>query len=206
MNDDSEPARQASAASAVAIGDLVISWDDDEAVEYGGPADTPGRSTLSVQLLAKTRPTRKCDPEHVAPATVAIPERDARVNVAKRPREEMPNYAAGPWKLSLPGVAWPSWHRTKRDATATGLRRLAIMDWHGRQAAASASADVLTPYTVTGDSTRAYRVCWLNRETLEPGTAAFTDGQGVVVCADCSAHCTSCTDPACDHPRYTYAA
>jgi hypothetical protein len=58
------------------------------------------------------------------------------------------------------------------------------------------------PYTVAADTTRAYRVCWLNYEALEPGTAsAFTDGEGIVVCADC----TSCTDPDCDHPLYAYA-
>jgi hypothetical protein len=123
------PGHPASQAGTVAIGDLVISWYDDQPVQYGGPEDRPGRSTLSVQLLARALPVRKCDPERVAPATVPIPERDARVNVAKRPRDEMPYAADGPWKLTLPGVVLPSWHRTKRDATATGLRRLAIIDW-----------------------------------------------------------------------------
>jgi len=34
----------------------------------------------------------------------------------------------------LPGQQ-PSWHRTKRDGTATGLRQLAILDWHAAPAA-----------------------------------------------------------------------
>ncbi len=199
-----EPGHAASPASTVAVGDLVITWDDDKPREYGGRSDHPGVTELSFSLRDGGTPVIKCDPQQVAPAGTPIPARDARVTVEQRPRSERPYGAAGNWRLTLPGQL-PSWHKTKRDGTATGLRRVAIIDWHASRAADSTPAEVLTPYTVTVGTTRAYRVCWINREDLEPGTAAFTDGQGVVICAACAAHCTSCTDPACDHPRYVYA-
>jgi hypothetical protein len=66
-------------------------------------------------------------------------------------------------------------------------------------------ADVLTPYTVRADTTRAYQMCWLNYEALEPGTASFVDSKGMVVCTDCARHCASCADPDCDHPQYVLA-
>ena len=37
---------------------------------------------------------------------------------------------------------------------------------------------MLTPYTVTAG------VCWLSREALEPGSAAFVDGEGMVSVSD----------------------
>ena len=77
---------------------------------------------------------RKCDPDLVAPASVPVPARDARVSVVKRPRDEMPDGAAGPWRLTL-GGALPSWHCTKRDGRTAGLRRVAIVDWHAARAA-----------------------------------------------------------------------
>jgi hypothetical protein len=67
----------------------------------------------------------------------------------------------------------------------------------------ASAAKVLTPYTVAVGTTRAYRVCWLNYEALEPWAAAFVDGEGMVMCA---AHCILCTGPDCDHPQYAYAA
>jgi hypothetical protein len=126
---DSEPIQPAQPTDAVAIGDLVISWYDDEPVTYGGPGDRPF-TTLSFEFLGKSALVRKCDPEQVAPADMPIPAKDARVSVVKCPRAEMPYGEAGPWKLTLSGVMHPSWHRTRRDGTATGLRRLAILDWH----------------------------------------------------------------------------
>jgi hypothetical protein len=201
-----EPGHAVSPAGTVAIGDLVIAWDEDEPREYGGPSDHPGLTELSFSLTERHTPVIKCDPQRVAPADMPIPARDARVTVEQRHRSERPYGAPGNWRLTLPGEP-PSWHKTKRDGTAAGLRRVAILDWHASRAADATPADVLTPYTVATGTTRAYRVCWINREPLEPGTAAFLDdGQGLVVCAACAAHCTSCTDPACDHPRYVYAA
>jgi hypothetical protein len=126
----------ATPAGAIAAGDLVISWYDSGPVQYGGPDDRGrGHSTLSCELLGTSAPVRECDPARVAPADIPIPAQDARVNVAKRPRTEMPNGAAGPWRLTLPGVTQPSWHRLQRDAVAAGLRRLAILDWHATRAA-----------------------------------------------------------------------
>jgi len=48
-------------------------------------------------------------------------------------------------------------------------------------------------------------VCWINYKALEPGTAAFVDGEGGEV--GCAAHATLCTDEDCDlgHPLYAYA-
>lgn len=131
---DSKPVEPTTQTRAVAIGDRVISWYDDEPVQYGGPEEGPF-TTLSFEMLSKSAPVRKCDPEQVAPADVPIRAQDARANVVKRPRAEMPYGAAGVWTLTLPGVARPSWHRTKRDATTAGLRRLAILDWHAARAA-----------------------------------------------------------------------
>jgi hypothetical protein len=206
MNDRSSlPTAAEAPAGTVAIGQLVITWDEDKPYEYGGPSDHPGITELSFSMVDHRTPVIKCDPRRVAPADTPSPAQDTRVTVEQRDRSERPYGAAGNWRLTLPGQP-PSWHKTKRDGTAADLRRVAILDWHASQAAKATPADVLTPYTVTADATRVYRVCWLNREDLAPGTAAFTDGQGVVVCAACAAHCTSCTDPACDHPRYVYAA
>jgi len=61
--------------------------------------------------------------------------------------------------------------------------------------------DILTAYTVPDGG----RTCTMNNHDLPAGTLAFVDGDGWVICAQCAAHCTSCTDLACDHPRYAYA-
>jgi hypothetical protein len=66
-------------------------------------------------------------------------------------------------------------------------------------------ADVLKPWTVAANASRAWRMCWLERHPLQPGTAAFVDGEGMVVCAECAEHATSCRDDDCDHPQYVYA-
>ncbi|WP_230415883.1 hypothetical protein [Micromonospora tarapacensis] len=131
------------AAGIPAVGDRVISWYDDAPVEYGGGDGGPW-TTLSFALLANGLPVRKCEPERVAPAGVPIPERDARVSVVKRTRAEMPYGESGVWQLTLPGDGVSTWHRTKRDATATGLRRLAILDWHRvRSEAENVSAEAV---------------------------------------------------------------
>jgi hypothetical protein len=51
---------------------------------------------------------------------------------------------SGAWRLTIPGVATTSQHKTKREAVAAGCRQLAILDWHAAQAAAAA-LDVLAP-------------------------------------------------------------
>ncbi|SCL36406.1 hypothetical protein GA0070615_3048 [Micromonospora aurantiaca] len=123
-----------------AVGDRVISWYDDDPVEYGGGDGGPW-TTLSFALLAGGLPVRKCEPERVAPADTPIPGKDARVSVVKRTRAEMPYGEPGVWQLTLPGGGVPTWHRTKRDATTTGLRRLAILDWHRARVEAATASD-----------------------------------------------------------------
>lgn len=129
-------ARPAPARQAAGPGDLVITFYDDEPVVYGGNTERGG-SILTARLLSGETPERTCDPGHVAPAGTPIPASDPRVSVAKRPRAEapQPGYI---WALTLPGLSRPTWHKTKRDATSTGLRKLAILDWHAARAAASA--------------------------------------------------------------------
>ncbi len=117
------------AGRTVADGDRVISWNEDQPVVYGGESDGTF-DTLSFGVFSGATPVLKCDPRRVAPADTPIPDRDERVSVVKGTRAEMPYGAAGVWQLRLPGDKRPSWHRTKRDATTTGLRRLAILDWH----------------------------------------------------------------------------
>ena len=124
---------------AIAKGDLVITWYDDNPVLYGGPGDGGPFTTLTFGVLDGRTPVRTCEPERVAPADTPIPARDARVTVVNRPRSEMPHGQPGTWRLALPGQP-ASWHRTKRDGTAAGLRQLAILDWHAAQAQAARRA------------------------------------------------------------------
>jgi hypothetical protein len=123
----------------VAKGDLVINWYDANLVAYGGEPDDSRFTELSFGLFQGGRPVLKCPPDRVAPAGTPIPDRDDRVSVTKRTRAEMPYGEPGIWYLSLPGVEHGSWHRTKRDATATGLRQVAILDWHAARAARAPS-------------------------------------------------------------------
>lgn len=66
--------------------------------------------------------------------------------------------------------------------------------------------EILTPYTVSPPLHLPHMACMLGWETLRPGTPAFTDPEGYVVCARCADHCVTCTSPDHDHPRYAYAA
>ncbi|SNT65677.1 hypothetical protein SAMN05421812_12520 [Asanoa hainanensis] len=116
--------------AGVAVGATVISWYDDSPVIYGGPGDNPTFTQLKFGVGTGGLPVRYCGPERVAPAETPIPERDSRIGVEKRPRAEMPYGESGVWRLTLPDIVYPSWHRIKRDAVSVGLRRLAILDWH----------------------------------------------------------------------------
>jgi len=112
---------------AITAGDKVINWYDDAIVSYGGPSRDDTFTTLTFGMLDGRAPTLACEIEHVAPADTEIPTADARLAVQKQPRSTMPYGVAGPWLLETPlseaGRVFRSWHRTKRDATAMGLRR-----------------------------------------------------------------------------------
>lgn len=133
------PADPAALPCPVAVGDLVISCHTEDPAEYGGPSDN-GFIELIVSFGGPAH-VLKCDPKDVAPADVPIPEKDGRVQAVKRPRAEVPYAQPGPWRLTIAGADRVSWHKTKRDATATGLRQVAIIDWHARQAAAPSGGE-----------------------------------------------------------------
>jgi hypothetical protein len=130
---DLQPEGASRDGSPIATGDLVITWWDEEPVEYGGPGEGGPLTTLSFSPGLGRPPVLQCDPKRVAPAGTPIPAQDPRVMVTKRPTADKPYGAAGTWRLTLPGQE-PSWHKTKRDGTAAGLRRVAILDWHAAQA------------------------------------------------------------------------
>ncbi|MEV4212608.1 hypothetical protein [Micromonospora sp. NPDC049662] len=116
--------------AGIAVGATVISWHDYSPVIYGGPTDDPAVNRLKIGVGTGGLAVRYCGPDLVAPADTPIPERDGRIGVEKRPRAEMPYGQPGAWRLTLPQTDHLSWHRLKRDAVSTGLRRLAILDWH----------------------------------------------------------------------------
>ena len=113
------------------VGQRVLSWYDDDVVEYGGREDDDQFSSLAFALFAGKLPVRKCTPGRVAPEGTPIPAKDDRVQVVKHAKRPFP-WAAGAWELALPGQK-PDFFATKRDATTTGRRRLAILDWHTAQ-------------------------------------------------------------------------
>ena len=112
----------------IPVGTLVIYTQEDSTYEYGGDADR-GFDTVSYPLAATSGvPLLRCQPADVAPADTLIPLDDERVSVEKVPRGRYPSWQ-GPWLLRVAGQR-RSFHRTKRDATAAGLRIVAILDWH----------------------------------------------------------------------------
>ena len=116
------------------IGQPVISWTYTDVNRYEGESDHPGMTSLRISLLHPGSLTGlTADLHSVAPAATPIPVADERVRVTKSSKDEARAhgvaYPSGPWRLDLPAQN-PSWHRTKRDATTTGLRRVAIIDWH----------------------------------------------------------------------------
>lgn len=112
------------------LNERVISCNHPRPMIYGGPHPSqPGRALISYNLHKGGLPVLSCDPSHVAPADIPIPEKDDRVIVEKLPARPFPE-ASGPWALRIDGIDGASYYRTKRDALATGLRRVAISDWH----------------------------------------------------------------------------
>lgn len=128
------------------LGLPVLSWTYQDKTRYEGEPDTPGMTTLTVSLLHPGMAGLKAELHTVAPANTPIPAADPRVVVTQSTKDEARAYGhpypTGIWRLDLPGTN-PTWHRTKGDATATGLRRIAITDWHTTPApdAAGSPAD-----------------------------------------------------------------
>lgn len=112
------------------VGALVISWDNEKPVEYGGP-DPHGSSLVYVIGRGQGGMTVLCPPNRVAPANTTLTHpSDPRIDVFKGKRPAP--FFHGDWCLSLPGLK-TTWHKTKREAMAAAVRRLAILDWHARQ-------------------------------------------------------------------------
>jgi hypothetical protein len=119
----------------VPAGTLVIYTGQDGTFAYTGPADGPwGQIAIS---FSREHHGLRCAPDEVAPADIAIPTHDARVTVVKRERGMYPTHK-GPWRLTVAGQD-RDFYRTKRDATAAGLRAVAILDWHAGVEAAPES-------------------------------------------------------------------
>src|SRR5260370_38642510 len=76
-----QPGDAASPAGTVAIGQLVITWDDDEPRAYGGLGAHPRFTPGSFAPFARRTPGRQCDPHRVAPAATPTPPPDARVTL-----------------------------------------------------------------------------------------------------------------------------
>jgi len=108
------------------IGQPVMSWYDSETVTYGGEDENrDGFVSLRVGIGSGALPVRKCERNRVAPVNTPIPMKDDRVQVEKLSKKAY--WMQGPWMLTLPD-SMPDYFRTKRDAVAAGLRRVAIID------------------------------------------------------------------------------
>jgi len=122
--------------AGIEVGAKVIYAAQKGTFEYEGPTDCGSGDTITFGLaVSREHPGVKCDPGQVAPADTPIPAKDDRVTVVKRPMGTYPTWH-GPWLLFLADVRL-GYHRTKRDATAEGLRRVAIADWHAAREAAA---------------------------------------------------------------------
>ncbi|MGO2778232.1 hypothetical protein [Glutamicibacter arilaitensis] len=109
------------------IGTEIIMAGSDSIHIYDGPADSPGWNRITLNMgggLMKAQ----ADFDAVAPATVEIPLKDERVTTVKHEKKPQP-WLAGVWQLRINDISY-GFFKTKKAATAEGLRRLAIMDWH----------------------------------------------------------------------------
>ena len=161
-------------------GQPVISWSTDTLYRYAGIGERSGMSRVTFRIGSGGLSDLECDFGRVAPADTVIPAKDERVVVVKSTTAEARNagvpYPDGPWRLDLPGVR-ATWHKTKRDATAAGLRRMAILDWHAAQ-----DTSITTDHVQPSD-----RV--VDTRTSTPATVVDThyigrrgsDGYGIVV-------------------------
>lgn len=118
------------------VGETVQVTSTDGTYIYAGPGERPGGMRITVGIASGRPAAIECDYTDVAPADVEVPAKDARLTIEKLPRKR--DYQdAGPWlyHLDLPGFDGHRKRakRTKREAVATGLRYLAIHDWHARK-------------------------------------------------------------------------
>lgn len=119
---DPEPA----AAWPPPVGEKVLHWEYDDPMEYGGLGEHGGE-----QLVIGRRTQVRCSPDRMAPADAPQPDaKDPRIKVTKGRKPAA--WYSGDWCLELPDQP-ATWHKTKREATADGVRRLAILDWHAGQ-------------------------------------------------------------------------
>lgn len=116
---------------------VVIYAAQDGEFRYEGPNDDRRFATIAFSYGSKLNGL-KCDPRLVAPADTPIPAASDRVNVVKQARGYYPTHT-GPWLLYVDGKSL-GYHKTKRDATADGLRTVAILDWHASTAEPTSEA------------------------------------------------------------------
>ncbi len=118
---------------AVLVGQPAISWGSERPYVYGGKPDHEGMGSIEIGVGRRMATVIRTDPARVAPADTPVPAKDPRVTVVKVAKERVPSYyratKAGKWRLTLPGVERDDYFDTKKEATAAGLRRLAILDY-----------------------------------------------------------------------------
>jgi hypothetical protein len=120
------------------IGTPVHSYWSERTYSYGGGGDVRSGYTLHVAIASGRGAVIFCDPVTVMPASMPIATKDPRVVVEKMTRRKTP-YDNGIWLMHLPDLDGTSRNgfKTKTEATATGLRRLAVDDYHARRQALS---------------------------------------------------------------------
>lgn len=122
----------------VPIGTEVVYAGHEGVYRYDGLASHGAFEEIAFSFGDRGPHGLRCDPDRVAPKDAPIPERDNRVTAIKRVKGEYPNHL-GPWQLVV-GSHQHGFHKTKRDATAAGLRTVAIDDWHASAPEPSAEA------------------------------------------------------------------
>lgn len=109
------------------IGTEVIMAGSDSTYIYEGPANSPGWNRITLNMGGGPMKAQ-ADFDAVAPATVEISTKDERVTTVKHEKKPYP-HANGVWQLKINDISY-GFFKTKKAATAEGLHRLAIMDWH----------------------------------------------------------------------------
>lgn len=122
---------------AIETGTEVIHAEHSGTYLYGGPDDHGGGwCAIRVTIGRPGSATITCEPAQVAPADAAHPNpADTRYRIEKLRRKRHP-WDPGPWLAHVEGLTnpdSPAAFKTKRDATAYAIRRLAIADYHAAQ-------------------------------------------------------------------------